>query len=82
MTSAPAHTHKHKTIATSQRYFELFIPELGAKADPSKFKRIFTNEKKMLLFEYKLRVEISAQIRSTVRSVDEVRERERERERE
>ena len=44
--------------------------ELGAKADPGKFKSIFTAEKKALLFDYKLRQEISAQIASTLKIVD------------
>ena len=43
--------------------------ELGAKADPAKFKRIFTSEKKQLLLEYRLRQEISAQIKSAEKPV-------------
>lgn len=39
--------------------------ELGAKADPAKFKRVYTEDKKLALFQYKLRQEISTQIRST-----------------
>ena len=39
--------------------------ELGAKADPAKFKRVYTEDKKFALFQYKLRVEISQQIRNT-----------------
>ena len=44
--------------------------ELGAKADPGRFKRIFTDDKKRLLFEYKLRLDISAQISSTVKILE------------
>jgi len=41
--------------------------ELGAKADPAKFKRVYTEDKKFILFQYKLRVEISQQIRNTLK---------------
>jgi len=68
-TRTHTHTHTHTQALSKEELRDLDRlkgHELGAKADPAKFKSIFSKDKRNLLKEYKLRVEISAQIRNAL----------------